>query len=565
MNYCLTLVLAAELCSLSHSVSALQMANVKTPEVAHRAVQADTEALQTISLLKDPSRWVIACSRNQKIFLASATATMLVSLMVYYRKHGMAKMLNFLDWIRNNQLTQLQLDHEFYTAIADNIFDGLKGAEMWWLRGADVNGHMNGDHPLHRAAYNGNEKIVRWLVNHKADIDHPDNTGQTPAMRTAANPTEHTRDIIYFLKNKGAEFNAVDNRGENVLAKAVLQPNLYTERFVDDLITKENINVQDIAYETALMKTLAIPDPSKVINKELLTRLAINLIHKNADIHLLDATGETVLHRAVKFGYGEVAKSLLNNFGSQKEGIAELEKALKLAVEYGKYELIEPIKQELYGQTGGKDYESKILSWAITMTDPNFSLTILEELLGRRKKFLTSQILNGALIEAIYARREAHVTKLLQAGAAIDTENNEGCTPLMQAIILEATDIALALLRRPIVAESMRHGVALQIQTSKNNVIQLQSQPFLDMINHQDRQGYTALHYAIEHNNFAIVGELLKVGADKNLVTKVTKQTPRDVAKSNGFHDLETLFIPQEATNSYHYNNNVSFYAGWGH
>lgn len=547
MNYCLVLVLAGELCSLTHSVNALQLTKTKSADM----VAAPAE--QSMMFFKDPSKWVIACSKNQKIFMGTVTATILVSLMIYYRKHGLAKMLNFWDWIRNANLTQLDADHTFYKAIAENKFDGLKGAEMWWLRGADVNGHMHGDYPLHIAAYNGNEKLVRWLVNHKAAIDATDNTGQTPVMRSATNPTEHTKDIVYFLKNKGAQLNSYDTRQENVLIKAVLHPNVYTESFIDDLITRENINAQDIAGETALMKTLAVPDPYKAHDKNLITRLAINLIHKNADIHLACANGETVLQRAVRFGYAEVAKALLNNFGSQKGGIAELEKALKYAVEYGKYELINPIKDELYGQTGGRDYERDIYSWAITISDPALSLKILEALLSQRKSSLTAEILDGALDEALKANRLQHVQKVLQAGAVIDTKNKGGQTPLMVAIVLGFTDIALELLKHPVIGERMYHGLSLQVQAKKDNVIQLQSQPFLNMINQQDVQGYTALHYAVERNNPLVAEALLKAGADKNFVTKDTKQTPYDLAKNNHFETIEKLFAT-ESTNSYCHN-----------
>ena len=57
--------------------------------------------------------------------------------------------------------------------------------------------------------------------------------------------------------------------------------------------------------------------------------------------------------------------------------------------------------------------------------------------------------------------------------------------------------------------------------------------------NIQDKFGYTALHYALKHNQIRIIKKLLQKGADKTIEEYKTKRTPVMMAKNK----LEILDI----------------------
>lgn len=88
----------------------------------------------------------------------------------------------------------------------------FKFKEFLVQHGADVNIPDNeGQTPLHVAVENGDKENILFLLEHKADINNPDNIGNTPLFYAK------TPEIAELLLKSGADINAENKRGENVL------------------------------------------------------------------------------------------------------------------------------------------------------------------------------------------------------------------------------------------------------------------------------------------------------------------------------------------------------------
>ncbi|KAM0271865.1 hypothetical protein ACHAQH_008965 [Verticillium albo-atrum] len=74
-----------------------------------------------------------------------------------------------------------------------------------------------GQTPLHRAAANGHDAVVRLLLEKGANTEARDGGGQTPLHRAAANGHDA---VVRLLLEKGANANATDHDGETPLSRA---------------------------------------------------------------------------------------------------------------------------------------------------------------------------------------------------------------------------------------------------------------------------------------------------------------------------------------------------------
>ena len=72
---------------------------------------------------------------------------------------------------------------------------------------------------LHRAVRTGNSKVVRLLLDHKADCNSRDNSGLTPLLCATIGGHE---EVLELLLSHGADIKHVDNSGQSALHWAVL-------------------------------------------------------------------------------------------------------------------------------------------------------------------------------------------------------------------------------------------------------------------------------------------------------------------------------------------------------
>jgi Ankyrin repeats (many copies) len=89
-----------------------------------------------------------------------------------------------------------------------------------WDFGSIHNADKDGRRGLHRAASKGNLKLVKWLVEKKADINAKDHYGQT-ALHEAA--YEGHLKIVRFLVENNADVNVLNIFGTTALKNAMDQ------------------------------------------------------------------------------------------------------------------------------------------------------------------------------------------------------------------------------------------------------------------------------------------------------------------------------------------------------
>ena len=90
--------------------------------------------------------------------------------------------------------------------------------------------------PLHSAAYHGRKDAVASLLDHGADINAQDNTGETPLM--AARFGNHQfLDVVDILLLRGADLNLTNTDGDTALSLATSEGRLEVAKRISDVAT----------------------------------------------------------------------------------------------------------------------------------------------------------------------------------------------------------------------------------------------------------------------------------------------------------------------------------------
>lgn len=194
-----------------------------------------------------------------------------------------------------------------------------------------------GETPLTLAAFNGDEAIVRYLIERGAAIDAKNPWwANTPLLRAGA---RGHKPIVEFLLEQGADINARNKEGTSLLHLAVRWGD--TE-FVKSLVSRgADINVKDVEYEGGgtpmhaaawwgkvdsvkffLEQGIDINDggrwertPLHMAARQGHTALARFLLDRGANVNMKSYFGETPLQLAMKNGH-EDAAALLRQHGA---------------------------------------------------------------------------------------------------------------------------------------------------------------------------------------------------------------------------------------------------------
>ncbi|XP_050412658.1 uncharacterized protein LOC126827399 [Patella vulgata] len=151
---------------------------------------------------------------------------------------------------------------------------------------------------------------------------------------------------------------------------------------------------------------------------------------------------------------------------------------------------------------------------------------------GTNKHLINSRDMNG-LTPLHYAVREENlvaVGTLLDLDAqshtnVINIQDKEGLTPLHYAVKRGNIEI---------VRELLDHGADVSIEEDGDSLtpspIECETHRAHNVINTQDKEGLTPLHYAVKRGNFAIARELLDHGADVSIEEDDDNLTPLSIA-----------------------------------
>jgi len=164
-----------------------------------------------------------------------------------------------------------------------NIIKELQGSQKIDINFLDDQGKS----PLGCAASKGHYEAVKLLVDSGADVNMPNNDGETPLILAADN-----KDIAEFLVDRGADFYATDKLGASALKLATWAG---YEEIVELFLTNPK----------ALLISAVKKGDTDII-RELLDS-------KKFDINFLDDEGMNPLGRAAYLGHGDVAKLLLDH------------------------------------------------------------------------------------------------------------------------------------------------------------------------------------------------------------------------------------------------------------
>ncbi|MDH5763237.1 MAG: ankyrin repeat domain-containing protein [Nitrospinota bacterium] len=119
--------------------------------------------------------------------------------------------------------------------------------------------------PLHRAAYNGGKEVAEWLISKGADVNARDHSQTTPLEIAATDyiglmnkkPSENTAGLVRLLVNNGAEVNAKSAANYTPLHMAVRSGNAETVKFLLSQGAGESLMVKNSGAKTPLEEAIA--------------------------------------------------------------------------------------------------------------------------------------------------------------------------------------------------------------------------------------------------------------------------------------------------------------------
>ncbi|XP_046334383.1 26S proteasome non-ATPase regulatory subunit 10-like [Haliotis rufescens] len=157
----------------------------------------------------------------------------------------------------------------------------------------------NGDNILHLACWRGEMEVVNYVLSQcLVNIDARGWMKQTAVMRAARN---RHREVMRLLVSKGANVSLVDNSGNNILHMVCLQRDLEAVKYV---LSQDMVGVNDRGwYERTPVMRAAEKGYKGVVEL---------LVHKGANVTLVDKDGNNILHLACQKTNVEMVKYVLS-------------------------------------------------------------------------------------------------------------------------------------------------------------------------------------------------------------------------------------------------------------
>ena len=370
-------------------------------------------------------------------------------------------------------------------------------------RGHDVNKKDEKDYlwyrtPLMYAAGEGRFDVVKYLINHGADVSKTNFFEQTALHH--ASEYGHLK-VVELLLSKGAGIDVEDTLCHTPLTLAA------RTGLIAILLCLINhgvdLNKRNVHKRTALHYAIECG------HLEVLELL----LSKGAGIDVEDEDGHAPLTLAAKKGRSDILLCLINHGADLDKTNVHKRTALHYASEYGHLEVVEL----LLSKGAGIDVEDKDDHTSLTLAAKTGRSDILLCLINHGADLNKTNVHKRTALH--YASEYGHlevVELLLSKGAGIDVEDKDGHTPLTLAAKTGRSDILLCLIN---------HGADL----NKTNV-----------------HKRTVLHYAIECGHLKVVELLLSKGAEID-VEDEDGHTPLMLAAKTGRSDILLCLINQGA------------------
>ena len=351
----------------------------------------------------------------------------------------------------------------------------------------------------HTVIGNWSREVLQVVIAHGGDVNAATKDNITALVLTTRTGNV---DTINVLLAAGADPNISDADGYTCLHDAVdVRCNKETLQAIID--HGANIHAANKKSVTPLMQALQTGN----IN-------AINvLLNAEADLNIIDKDGDTCLHRAVR---ARCSKEILQSVIHCGANVNATNKSSVTAL-------------RLSCQTGNKDAISELQK---AEADPNISdadgYTCLHDAVDVR--------FNKETLQAI-----------IDHGANINAANKEGVTPLMQAFQIGNINAINVLLN----AEADLSIIDKDGDTCLHRAVRVRcSKKILHSVichganvNATNKSRVTALRLAYQTGNEDAISELLKAGADPNIVDEAGETCLHTAMRSKcSRKDLEALF-----------------------
>ena len=337
---------------------------------------------------------------------------------------------------------------------------------------------------IHKAVKTGDLEMVKKLIRgNPALISDTESHRLTPLHEAAA---DGRNAIVRFLLLQGAEVNAKDRHDETPLDFAARNHHIETMDLL--LAHKANVTVHDAAEGgyAKIVASMLQNDPELISSKDCYDRTPLHcaasgghkdleklLLSRGADINATDYQGYTPLHWAAQNGHREAAEVLLSNKADPDsrgdEGVTPL---------------------DLAAENNHKDLMDLLVAHKASVSVHNAAaggyITLLRAMLSKNPNLAFAKDRGGNTpLHFAAARRHSEVAKLLLAtGADVNAKSNGYMTPLHIAA-----------------CEGHKHIAELLIANKAD-------------INAKDQSGDTPLHCAISNGWESVAVPLLDNNAD---------------------------------------------------
>ena len=357
--------------------------------------------------------------------------------------------------------------------------------------------------PLHLAAYDGDIKTARQLIQNEAHVNSKANLWRV-------NP-------LYWAAQKGH----ID------IVKLLL-------------MSKSKLNIKDRDGLT----------PLHVATQEGHTKVVELLVNSKAKVNIRDKWGHIPLHWATYHGHTDIAKLLIANKSKLNVKNKEGDTPLHLATQEGSKETTELLIRSKANLNLKNKRGFIPLHWATYYGHA----PIAKLLIGSKSRInvKNKDHLTPLHIAIDYGHIEIGEL-LIQSGSNLNIKNKEGFTPLHIAIERDRTKITNLLIKRG-AKLNIKNKVGftpLQIATSKQrrrentrmSELLVKGGAKLDVKN---KEGLTPLYMVMRAGNLRTAEVLIKGGADLNVQNK-WKQTPLHLAIMEGYTEIAKLLILKRA------------------